>query len=378
MQRSLRPGGWAWRVAAAGAASFASSTAVSKESDDSASALLNVLLAKIVEAEENTNDAESRQRAVEAQAKQHFEAETRKRQSLWRGQAEQRHELEAVPSWKSWFGFMPRSVLSPDVWKPLTVHERVQLSPNTVRLRFNFPPEHYLDGAGMEVASCLLARAFIGNQKADGTRAAVIRPYTPSEATIGYLELVVKVYPDGKLSKHIGSLQVGDTLEFKGPIRKLPIYQNEFDSIGMVAGGTGITPMLQVAERLLQNDQDDTRIHLIYANQTEEDILLRDKIDELKAEHPDKFTVYYTLDRPPQHWAQGRGFVNPEMIREQMRYGFPKPSMGTMCKVLVCGPPGMCVALCGDPNIAQKKKGGLYLGGHLSSLGYQASQVYTF
>ena len=40
--------------------------------------------------------------------------------------------------------------------------------------------------AGMEVASYLLVRAPIGTEKADGTRAMVLRPYTPSHTTVGY------------------------------------------------------------------------------------------------------------------------------------------------------------------------------------------------
>lgn len=48
----------------------------------------------------------------------------------------------------------------------------------------------------------------IGAEKADGSRGVVIRPYTPSHTTVGYLELVIKEYPEGKMSKHICSLKV--------------------------------------------------------------------------------------------------------------------------------------------------------------------------
>ena len=49
----------------------------------------------------------------------------------------------------------------------------------------------------------------------------------------------------------------------------------------MIAGGTGITPMYQVAKALLQDREEYTTINLIYANVTEEDILLRKELDEL-------------------------------------------------------------------------------------------------
>ena len=50
---------------------------------------------------------------------------------------------------------------------------------------------------------------------------------------------------------------------------------------GMIAGGTGITPMYQVAKALLTDPGEATSISLIYANVTEDDILLRKELNEL-------------------------------------------------------------------------------------------------
>ena len=97
-----------------------------------------------------------------------------------------------------------------DGWTPLKVWSVIPQADNCNLVRFVF--DDPFASAGMDVASYLLTRAFIGKEKADGTRAAVIRPYTPSHTTIGYLELVVKCYPEGKMSKHINGLKKGDTL----------------------------------------------------------------------------------------------------------------------------------------------------------------------
>ena len=43
----------------------------------------------------------------------------------------------------------------------------------------------------------------------------------------------------------------------------------------MIAGGTGITPMLQIIRAALKNPLDRTKLSLIYANVNVEDILLR-------------------------------------------------------------------------------------------------------
>ena len=46
---------------------------------------------------------------------------------------------------------------------------------------------------------------------------------------------VIKAYPQGKMSTHIHSLEVGDSLEIKGPMSKLPYTPNMKQKIGMVS-----------------------------------------------------------------------------------------------------------------------------------------------
>jgi len=262
----------------------------------------------------------------------------------------------------------PPPALNPTEWRPLKVFSIEELTHNTRRIRFTFPDPHA--AAGMEVASCLVTRAFIGKQKEDGSRGAVIRPYTPSHTTVGYLELVVKVYPDGKMSKHMGSLKVGDTLDFKGPIPKISYITNEYAEVGLVAGGTGITPMLQVAERILDNPMDDTKVSLVFANVSEADIFLKDKIDEMAAAHPEQFKVTYVLDNPPPGWSGPSGWLTPKILED----GLPKP--GIVTKIMVCGPPGMEKAVCGPKANKGKEQGELT--GHLRTLGFDSSQVFKF
>lgn len=43
--------------------------------------------------------------------------------------------------------------------------------------------------------------------------------------------------------------------------------------------------MLQVASEIVSNPEDKTQVSLIFANQTEEDIILRDELDQMAAKH---------------------------------------------------------------------------------------------
>ena len=54
---------------------------------------------------------------------------------------------------------------------------------------------------------------------------------------------------------------------------------------------TGITPCYAVLMAVLKDPEDRTAMTLIFANQTEEDILLTAELDALASNHPDRFKV---------------------------------------------------------------------------------------
>lgn len=123
-----------------------------------------------------------------------------------------------------------------------------------------------------------------------------VRSYTPTSlnTTKGYFDLVVKAYPPGNgdgVSSYITSLKPGDTIEVKGCYTKKKIVANQYKEIGLIAGGSGLTPMLQVAQELLNTVEDETKLSLLFANVSPDDIYLKDEIDELARLFPDRFSV---------------------------------------------------------------------------------------
>jgi cytochrome-b5 reductase len=113
----------------------------------------------------------------------------------------------------------------------------------------------------------------------------------------------------------MASLTVGQTIKVRGPKGAMVYTPNMVRHFGMIAGGTGITPMLQIIRAVIRGRPtgDKTEIDLIFANVNPEDILLKEDLDNLAAE--DKgFRVHYVLNNPPEKWDGGVGFVTPEMI----------------------------------------------------------------
>lgn len=151
---------------------------------------------------------------------------------------------------------------------------------------------------------------------------------------------MIKAYPQGNISAHMDKLKVGDTMKFRGPKGAMVYTPNMCKKIGMIAGGTGITPMLQII-RAIQRGRasgDKTEVSLIFANVNADDILLKDDIDAV-AKEDSGFKVYYVLNNPPQGWTGGTGFVTPDMMKERL------PAPGPDMKLLMCGPPPMISAM---------------------------------
>ena len=126
-------------------------------------------------------------------------------------------------------------------------------------------------------------------------------------------------------------LKIGDKINIKGPKGQFKYAPGLCRELGMIAGGTGITPMLQIIRAVLKNPGDQTKLKLIYANVNLEDILLKQELDELVKTFPGRFTVFYVLNNPPPGWTGGVGFVSQQQIEEHM------PKSADDIKILLCG-----------------------------------------
>ncbi|KAJ3083321.1 NADH-cytochrome b5 reductase [Rhizoclosmatium hyalinum] len=253
---------------------------------------------------------------------------------------------------------------NPNEFKDFELLSIETLTPNTKRFVFALPED--ATHLGLPTASCLVTK-FTGPDGKD-----VIRPYTPVEdpkdGYTGKFDIIVKKYPTGVMSSHFFDLKKGDKLAMKGPIQKYKYEANKDGHIGMVAGGTGITPMLQVIQRALSNPNDETKLTLLFANVTEQDIILKSYLDDLASKHKDRLSVFYTLDKPPANWTGRTGYVTPQMLTELM----PAPGQG---KVFVCGPPPFVNGISG-PKAKDFSQG--ELSGYLAKLGYAKDDVFKF
>ncbi|ORY63879.1 nitrate reductase [Pseudomassariella vexata] len=225
---------------------------------------------------------------------------------------------------------LQRGWLDPLTFQHLPLTKKELIAPNTYRFIFELPTSNTV--LGLPIGQHVSIKADVGGQ-------SVSRSYTPvsNNADIGVLDLVIKCYPTGALTGgYLANLEVGDEVAFRGPKGAMRYRRGLCKQIGMLAGGTGITPMYQLIRAICEDDRDTTEVSLIYANRTEEDILLRQEIEAFARRYPKNLKLHYLLDQPPENWAYGSGFVTKDLMAER----FPKPN-GKEATIMICGPPGM-------------------------------------
>ncbi|VDL94993.1 unnamed protein product, partial [Schistocephalus solidus] len=209
----------------------------------------------------------------------------------------------------------------------------------------------------------------------------VVRPYTPISlhSDRGYVKFLIKTYrknvhpnfpAGGKMTQALEALTNDSCVDVSGPCGNL-VYNGDgcFEikgsnprkihakRISMICGGSGLTPMYQLIKAIIMSDTDTTKIALLYANKTEDDILLKDELDKLRDDNPEQFRVWYTVGSPPSNWPYGVGYVDSRMMEEHI---FPA---GPDSFALICGPPPMLQSAC-IPN--------------LKAIGYTPDMYYAF
>lgn len=126
------------------------------------------------------------------------------------------------------------------------------------------------------------------------------RAYTPLKIGINSniddkiydFAVLVKRYCDGAVSNHLCDLNLGDVTLWRGPYGHYKIMPNTFHRIIMIAQGTGITPLYSIIKKILKNEDDMTKITLLFCCKNIKSILLRDELYSFKSYWNFNYEVY--------------------------------------------------------------------------------------
>jgi cytochrome-b5 reductase len=213
----------------------------------------------------------------------------------------------------------------------------------------------------------------------------ISRKYTPISHIFskGYFDLLIKVYHEGvnseypeggKMSQWLDQLKIGENVIIRGPIGRLFYYgdgrfklgtkekpvvwrEKTYKNVGMLCGGTGITPLYQLLLAASINSDSKVQYSMIFGNRSSADILLKEELDQLLNTSKLNFKLQHTIDKSEENWTGLVGYITRESIE---KYIFP-PGEDTL--ILLCGRAAMC------------KK---YLFPILLDMGYKQQDIFIF
>ena len=150
----------------------------------------------------------------------------------------------------------------------------------------------------------------------------------------GNVQFLIKVTPGGLMTTYLtDNAKVGDKLTLTGPMGSF-FLREPVRPILLLAGGTGLAPILAILEKLSSDELLDVPIRLVYGANFTHDLVELDRLDAFK----DKFDFDYITvlsDKDTEHPL--KGYVPAHLTGEY------EPDEDT--DVYLCGPPPMVEAV---------------------------------
>ncbi|MDI3420103.1 benzoate 1,2-dioxygenase electron transfer component BenC [Streptomyces luteolus] len=147
---------------------------------------------------------------------------------------------------------------------------------------------------------------------------------------------LVRITDGGVMSGYLADrAQVGDLVEFTGPMGTFYLRELARPAL-LLAGGTGLAPLLSMLERLAQTPVAHP-VHLIYGVTTDQDLVHLDTLEDYTEVIPGFTFDHCVADESSQ--ARNKGYVTGLIDEKTLHDGD--------ADVYLCGPPAMVEAVRG-------------------------------
>ena len=164
----------------------------------------------------------------------------------------------------------------------------------------------------------------------------VTRTYTIASAPTrpGYCELTIKREEHGLASRYLHDhVRAGDLLKVAAPAGRFTFDGTGADSVVLIAGGVGITPLMSIL-RCLTDRHWPGDIHFLYSGRTPRDIIFRRELEALQARCPNLHLVVTLTRAEGVEWTGRQGRISTDLLKQAI------PNLAAQ-PVFICGPAAM-------------------------------------
>ena len=207
------------------------------------------------------------------------------------------------------------------------------LTTDSVAVTFAVPDEH-ADEFRFSPGQHLTLRRVVGGQDLRRTYSVC------SSAAGGPLRIAVKRLEGGAFSTWVlDGLQVGDEIEALPPAGRFGprVDPGRVRRYGLVAAGSGITPVLSIAWTVL-DVEPHSEVVLLYGNRTQGDVMFLEELSDLKDRFPERLQVLHVLSREEQESELLSGRIDGARLERLFATLLPVQGIDEW---YLCGPFGM-------------------------------------
>ena len=151
--------------------------------------------------------------------------------------------------------------------------------------------------------------------KVNGEKKIIKRAYSISSSPLKkeYIDLTVKTYETGLVSKRLYLIKKDEKMEISGPFGHFIFDENIHKHIALIGAGSGITPLMCMMRYIQDKNLDNIEVDIIYSSKTPDDIIFR---EEFLKNSKRNIKINLTITRPAQNnsWKL-TGRIDEQMLR---------------------------------------------------------------
>ncbi|QPZ90089.1 benzoate 1,2-dioxygenase electron transfer component BenC [Thioclava electrotropha] len=198
-----------------------------------------------------------------------------------------------------------------------------RVSATTIRLGLTLPDPGTLD---------FLPGQYVNIALPDGQTRSYSFSSAPGASEASFL---IRNVPGGAMSTHLTeTVTLGEKMSFTGPYGSFFLRQVQRPVL-MLAGGTGLAPLLSMLEVMAETGETSQPVHLVYGVTTDDDLVEVARLEALSQRLPNLTFACCVADEASVH--PQKGYVTHHLSDADLR--------GGDLDVYLCGPPAMVEAV---------------------------------